>query len=127
MCSILTYGSEAWRLDERACKAINNANARMLAFITGKTVAEEAVVATTTFNLLMWIRCRRLQWVGHILRMQDSRLVKRALQHIYTNRQVGDLLMDIPKDATWAELQNMATSNGKSDWKVRVQKLKEKV
>ena len=127
VCSILTYGSEAWRLDERACKAINAANAKMLAFITGKSIAEEAMVATTTFNLLMWIRCRRLQWCGHILRMHDERLVKRALHHIYQNRQLGDLLMDVPAGSSWAELQEMATSNDKCDWKGKVQRLKAKV
>ena len=96
VCSILTYGSEAWLLDEEACKAINRANAIMLSFITGKTIAEEANIDTTTFNLVMWIRCRRLQWCGHILRMQDERMVKWSLFHIYENRQLGDMLMDIP-------------------------------
>ena len=81
-CSILTYGSEAWVLDERACKLINGANASMLSHITGRSHREEANPKSTTFNLLKWIRARRIKWVGHILRMKDDRLVKRALHHI---------------------------------------------
>ena len=42
------------RLYERACKAINGTNTKMLAFITGKTVAEEEVTPTNAFNLLLW-------------------------------------------------------------------------
>ena len=77
-CSILTYGSEAWHLDDRACKAINGANAQILTNITGKTIKEEATAATTTFNILKWVRARRLQWIGHILRLPE-----------------GDILMDV--------------------------------
>ena len=70
-CSILTYGSEAWVLDDKACKLINGANAGMLSHITGRSRREEAKASTTTFNLLKWIRARRLKWVGHILRMLE--------------------------------------------------------
>ena len=121
----MTYGSEAWLLDEEACKAINRSNAIMLAFITGKTIAEEANIDTTTFNVVMWIRCRRLQWCGHILRMQDERMVKWSLFHIYENRQLGDMLMDIPPGLSWTQLQKMAAD--RLGWKKRVQKLKDKV
>ena len=33
VCSILTYGSEAWLLDDETCKIINGANAYMLSHI----------------------------------------------------------------------------------------------
>ena len=42
VCSILTYGSEAWFLTEQVRKALNGANSRMVAIITGKTPKEEA-------------------------------------------------------------------------------------
>ena len=66
-CSILVYGSETWRLTDQARKVINGANAFMLSHITGKTKREEATTATTTFDILAWIRARRLKWAGHIL------------------------------------------------------------
>ena len=100
VCSILTYGSEAWRLDERAQRAINGANAMMLAHMTGKSIHEEsasrrthdftcrevrrseriashgtpksAILPTSpTFDILRWIRARHLQWLGHILRLPE--------------------------------------------------------
>ena len=73
-CSILVYGYEAWLLDEEVKRIINGANAFMLSHITGKTKREEATTATTTFNILAWIRSRRLtKWVGHILRLKRNK------------------------------------------------------
>ena len=60
-CSIMTYGAEAWLLDDEACKALNGANAYMLSHITGNNRHYEASPDTTTFNLLLWIRARRLR------------------------------------------------------------------
>ena len=62
-------------MDDRACRAINGANAAMLSHITGNTIRHEATAATTTFQILRWIRARRLQWLGHILRMDEDRLI----------------------------------------------------
>ena len=56
VCSILSYGSEAWLLDDRACRAINGANAAMLSHITGNTIRHEPTATTTTFQILRWIR-----------------------------------------------------------------------
>ena len=70
VCSILTYGSEAWRLTAAVTAALNGANSKMVSTITGRTVHEEASTGKT-FDVVMWIRARRLQWllqfvVGHI-------------------------------------------------------------
>ena len=104
-CSILVYGSEAWLLDESASRCINGANAYMLSHITGKSKREEAMVATTTFNILAWIRARRLKWVGHILRLKkrrgEERLIKKTLKVIYDHRQDGDIFMDVPEEPIW--------------------------
>ena len=107
-CSILTYGSEAWPLDDETCKIINGANAYMLSHITGRTRHEEASSATTTFNLLWWIRARRKKWLGHILRMKDDRMIKQAVRHIHEYRRAGDLLMDVDDDISWPDLQKKA-------------------
>ena len=37
VCSILTYGSEAWFLTEQVQRALNGANAQMMSVITGKS------------------------------------------------------------------------------------------
>ena len=107
VCSILTYGVEAWFLDEATCKRLNGANARMLVWITGLSIREESDPATCTFNIILWIRARRLKWVGHIMRLkdEDERLIKQALRHIHSTKQAGDILMDTA-DASWQELQD---------------------
>ena len=138
VCSKLTYGCEAWELDERACRLLNGANARMLSHITGRSAHEEASKATRTFDILAAIRARRLKWVGHILRMRHDRLIFKALKHMhdttpaptkrhnintrnneYTTHTRGDLLMDVPAKFTWKELQQLAAN--RDGWRKRVQ------
>ena len=38
VCSKLTYGAEAWRLDEKACAMLNGVNSHMVSHITGRSV-----------------------------------------------------------------------------------------
>ena len=108
VCSCLVYGSEAWSLDDKACAMLNGANSRMVARITGRTIKEEASKTTRTFDFVTWIRARRLQWVGHILRMDNNdtepRLIYKAVSYIYEHRRPGDLLMDIPRHCDWQDL-----------------------
>ena len=137
-CSIMTYGAEAWLLDDKACKALNGANAYMLSHITGNNRHYEAAQHSTTFNLLLWIRARRLQWLGHILRLPDERwkrtpegkklvkeerLIKKAIRHTHAYRQPGDMLMDIDPSISWDELVKMAQD--RDSWKLRVRGLKQ--
>ena len=56
----MTYGSEAWRLTDTVRAALNGANSRMVSVITGNTIHAEAS-NDKTFDLVMWIRARRLQ------------------------------------------------------------------
>ena len=56
----MTYGSEAWQLDDEVARALNGANSQMVSTITGKSPHEEASKDTRTFDLLRWIRARRL-------------------------------------------------------------------
>ena len=39
--------------------------------------------------------------------MDDDRMVKLALQFIYENRQIGDILIDVPATANWEDLQKL--------------------
>ena len=52
---------------------INGANSRCLARITGKTPHQEASEKTQTYNVVMGIKGRKLQWLGHILRMEKDK------------------------------------------------------
>ena len=114
VCSRLIYGSEGWKLTTRACAMLNGANSRMVSRITGKSVHEEASKRTHTFDVVASTRARRLQWVGHILRMKSDskdnhRIVHKAIQYIcvYDNRQEGDLLMD---ERVWLSHTNGITA-----------------
>ena len=60
VCSILTYGSEAWYLNREMRRALNGANSQMVSKITGRSVHEEAAEGKT-FDIVRWIRARRLQ------------------------------------------------------------------
>ena len=52
------------------------------------------------FKSLDNVRARRLQWLGHILRLDEDRLLFTAVQHMFAHRSEGDLLMDDPKTVT---------------------------
>ena len=99
----------------------------MLSHITDRSRHEESSSKTTTFNLILWIRARRLKWLGHILRLQpnkdgEERLIKQAVRHIHEFRREGDLLMDMDANLTWSELQTIAAD--RKAWKIRVAKMR---
>ena len=83
---------------------LNGANSQMLHIITGRTAHEEVTTSKCTFDLVRWIRSRRLQWVGHILRMKPDRKIKQAVYDMFRDPTSGDLLMDAPKTTSWREL-----------------------
>ena len=58
VCSVMTYGSEAWQLTAEVTRALNGANSQMLSVITGKTPHVETTKDSCTFDLLRWIRAR---------------------------------------------------------------------
>ena len=77
---------------------------------------------TTTFNIITWIRARRLRWVGHILRLDNKRLIKQTLKVIWNFRQEGDILMDVEEDVEWRQLLKQAAR--RDGWRERVNELK---
>ena len=99
VCSILTYGSEAWMMtDEDVRRSINGANSIMVDVITGRSPHEEAKEGTRSFDLVRVIRARRLVWLGHILlRMSPTRMLAQAVAHMYHDRREVDTLTDAPR------------------------------
>ena len=122
VCSRLTYGSETWKIDARTCAMLNGANSRMVSRITNRTPHEEASPMTQSFDIVRWIRAGRLQWVGHILRMDRNRLVCKAVRFMSENRSDGDLLMDVPGQLSWPELRELAAN--RRGWRRRVHALR---
>ena len=50
--------------------------------------------------------------------MDADRLVQKALRFISEHRTTGDLLMDVPRGASWEELQELAVD--RVNWRKRV-------
>ena len=71
----------------------------------------------------MWIRARRLQWLGHILRLGQERQIKQAVFEMYKSRKQGDLLMDAPTASSWRELCTYTMD--REYWRARVRKMKQ--
>ena len=115
VCSLFTYGSEAWHLDEKTAAALNGANTRCLSRISGKSIHEEASVRTRTFDLVGSIRKRRMKWLGHILRMPNERLVKHAARRQYEMAREGNLFADTPQHLSYDELE--AVTQNRKWWK----------
>ena len=71
-----------------------------------------------TFDLVSYLRVERLRWVGHVLRMDNSRYVKQALVSLFTRSNTegvsvpGFLLMDAPKCDSFSELECLAGTHG---------------
>ena len=119
VCSTLTHSSEAWTLTAAVMRSINGFNSRCLHVITGQDYRHTAT--TPMFDLVRAIRQRRLRYLGHILRMPESRVVRRALMALTvtgTQYPEGGLLMDCPtipfadiealaqRRATWNNIVN---------------------
>ena len=95
VCSTFTHGSEAWTLTPPIMRSVNGFNSRCLHRISGRSYRDEAT--TPRFNLPRAIRQRRMRWLGHILRMPDNRLVRRAVVGLAANGHPypsGSLLMN---------------------------------
>ena len=81
--SLMTYVNEAWTLNTECMAKINGTNVRCLSRITGKTAHQEASERTQTFNIIKSLRRRLFKWLGHILRMDEDRLVLKAVKVQY--------------------------------------------
>ena len=108
ICSLLTYGCEAWALSEKTMAAINGANARCLSRFTGQDAHAEASARTRTYDLVGAIRKRRFVYLGHILRMQGERLVKHAVGRQFEHEQPGNMFHDIPARYSLSQVQHVA-------------------
>jgi hypothetical protein len=101
--SVLTYGNEIWRLDAKTLASLRGWNARCLAAMTGRSFRDETV--TPTFDLVSRLRSRRLRWAGHILRLEESNLMRRVLLASVelgreSGQEQGGILMDaLPFDS----------------------------
>jgi len=93
----MTHGSEAWQLTLKNKKKLNNVNSKMLSLITKRSIHDEA--KKPTFNIIKHILARRFEYLGHILRLDDDRALKRFLLELSpeeTPFAEGSLLGETP-------------------------------
>ena len=77
VCSTFTHACESWDFTEEVARSVNGFNSRSLHVITKQGFRETAT--NPKFNLVLEIRKRRLRYLGHVLRMDPDRLVRRTL------------------------------------------------
>ncbi len=73
----LLYGHESWKLKTHVERKMSNKVSKMLSRITGRSIAEEA--RTQSPKIVMNLRDRRWNLLGHILRTEEDRLVRKVV------------------------------------------------
>ena len=86
--------------------------------ITGRTAHQEASRRTQTYDILTAIKARKVQWLGHVLRLPDARLVKHAVRVQFENGMLNNLLQDAPITETFEELVAATCGAGSAQKKV---------
>ncbi len=75
--STLVYECESWKLTAHVQQKLNNTISKMLSRIAGRSIGEEAHAPAP--NIVMNMKDRRRNWLGHILRVDEDRLVRKVL------------------------------------------------
>ena len=121
VCSIFTHACEAWDMTQKVMKRINGFNSRSLHRITNESYHSTAT--TPVYNLNLAIRRRRLRYLGHIMRMDCDRLVKRCLIAYVRGGNAppaGSLMMDCENTS----IDNLiAAAEDRVGWRGRVSAL----
>ena len=104
---------EGWYLTEKNQAKLKGWNARNLAIITGREIAEES--SEPTVDILKMLKARRLRWVGHVLRGKETNLVRQVLMEMEQPYSPGSVLMNAPKHESMAELVELA--NDREGWR----------
>ena len=77
-----------------------------------------------SFDLLAWIRWRRMNWVGKALRGEKGRMLFRMLQWNHEHRYTGDIYQYLPGDLPSSFLGLVQAAKNKKDWQRRCQEMK---
>ena len=73
----MVYGSDAWLFTTEIRKSLNGVSSKMLSTITKNTIHEEA--KNPSFDVVDHVKCRRKSYLGHLLRLDENRTVRRFL------------------------------------------------
>ena len=104
----MTYGSSAWMFTKEMKKKLNGVNSKMLSQITKRSIHDEA--RQPSFHVVNYVLERRRSYLGHILRMEEDRALRRFLLELSPSEKPfipGSLLADTSYD-TVEEIVNAA-------------------
>ena len=73
--STMTHSCEAWQFTKRIQQKVNGVNSKMLSLITKNSIHHEAKYPS--FDAVSYIKKLRHEYLGHILRMDPSRSLRR--------------------------------------------------
>ena len=117
----LLYGSETWTLYARQEKRLNSFHMRCLRKILGikwqdKIPDTEVLEKAGIPSLFAILRSRRLRWLGHVSRMDDSRIPKQVLYGELSNgkRSTGRPKLRY-KDQCKATMTDLSIDSGNWD------------
>ena len=131
--SILLYGAESWPLSVTQMKKLEAAHHKFQRRLLGITwrdkVSDDIRKKTGSRKLENIIKERRLRWLGHVLRMDNSRTARQATHwelRGYKRKPgrprknwVDVIKLDLENmESTWEEAEELA--NDKAEWHQRV-------
>ena len=118
---IVVYGSESWTLTERNCHMLAAWERKILRRIFGPKLNngmwcirtnEELNELYKDVNIVVDIKVRRLEWLGHVMRMTNDRVPKIVLNaKLDGKRKVGR-----PKLRWYDDVQNDIRKMGLKGW-----------
>ena len=113
--SILRYGSDGYNFRKKVRSRINHFNSKCLSTITRRTIEEEA--SEPTVDIIAKIYETRGKWLGHILRMDESRPVHKAVRESFERgkQREGALIEMAPKVDNFNELVRLAKN--RKEWR----------
>jgi hypothetical protein len=99
VCPVITYGSEAWTLTTEEERALAVYERKILRKIYGPVKEtelwrtrqnDELEAISKGENIVRFMKCQRIRWLGHIERMQDNAIPKKMLYgKLYATRRRG--------------------------------------
>jgi hypothetical protein len=89
--------------------------------VTGRSYREEAVEPSV--DLVARVRAKRLRWLGHVLRAEDTYLLKKVVvgyieEKVDCGYPTGSIVMDAPHHKTAEEL--LAVAQDREVWNLHV-------
>ena len=108
--STMIYGSTAWLFTDEIKRKLNGVNSKMVSHITKRSIHDEA--REPTFDIISHVLKRRWSYLGHLLRMDENRIVHRSIIELSPSVAPfipGSLLDDTPYE-TVQEMKDVAAN-----------------